>query len=269
MMGGSLASSIKKNKLARNVYAFDSNKRSLSYAKKHKLIDDFDDSNFRLMSKSEFIIICSPVDCYDEIFKIVNDYSNEEAIITDIGSVKTNIVKSLKKVSKIMQNNFLGSHPLTGSEKCGIKNLHKNLYDDQYVLLTKYNLNTRLFNKINLFWKKIGCKTLLISAKEHDMLLSITSHLPHIVSFVLVKKILSKCKSKDIKYFTGGGFRDFARLAHSDSHMWEAIISNNRDNINKSIDNFISELTSFKKIIKSNKSIKIRNYINSIQKKIN
>ena len=93
--------------------------------------------------------------------------------------------------------------------------------------------------------------------------------MPHIASFVLVKNIISKCPSGEIDSYTGGGFRDFARLAHSDPEMWEGIISLNKRNIIKSIDEFINEIKNLKKIIRNGKSTDIKKYIEKIHKKLN
>ena len=117
--------------------------------------------------------------------------------------------------------------------------------------------------------EKIGCNCIIIKPKQHDSLLALTSHLPHITSFVLVKNILSKCPPGEIDSYTGGGFRDFARLANSDSEMWEGIISLNKNNIINSIDEFTNEIKNFKKIVKNGKSTEIKKYIEKIHKKFN
>ena len=104
--------------------------------------------------------------------------------------------------------------------------------------------------------------------RQHDSLLALTSHLPHITSFVLVKNILSKCPPGEIDSYTGGGFRDFARLANSDSEMWEGIISLNKSNIIKSIDEFTMKLK-LQKIVRNGKSTEIKKYIEKIHKKLN
>ena len=269
MMGGSLAHAIKRGKNCKKVYAYDTCRQSLLFAKKNLLIDDYDDKQFTLLKKSDLIIICAPVKKYDEIFKVIDKNISENAIVSDIGSIKTNITTSLDNCSVSLRRSFIGSHPLTGSEKYGIRNYQTNLYNNQYVLISPFNKNNRLLKEVTNFWKKIGCDCLTIKPKQHDSLLALTSHLPHITSFVLVKNILSKCPPGEIDYYTGGGFRDFARLANSDSEMWEGIISLNKSNIINSIDEFTNEMKNFKKIVQNGKSTEIKKYIEKIHKKLN
>ena len=269
MMGGSLAYAIKRQKLSKKIYAYDVSRQSLIFGKKNRLIDDYDNKEFTLLKKSDLAIICAPVKNYDDIFKIIDKNVSAKIIITDIGSIKSNITKSLENLSTSLKRRFIGSHPLTGSEKYGIKHFQADLYNNQYVLISQFNRDNILLKKIKDFWKKIGCKSILIKPKHHDSLLALTSHLPHIASFVLVKNILSKCSPSEIDSYTGGGFRDFARLANSDSHMWEGIISLNKNNIVNSIDDFLVEIKKFKKIIRYGKSTEIKNYIERIHKKIN
>ena len=254
MMGGSLAHAIKRGKNCKKVYAYDTCRQSLLFAKKNLLIDDYDDKQFTLLKKSDLIIICAPVKKYEEIFKVIDQNISENVIVSDIG---------------FSRRSFIGSHPLTGSEKYGIRNYQTNLYNNQYVLISPFNKNNDLLKEITNFWKKIGCNCITIKPKQHDSLLALTSHLPHITSFVLVKNILSKCPPGEIDSYTGGGFRDFARLANSDSEMWEGIISLNKNNIINSIDEFTNEIKNFKKIVKNGKSTEIKKYIEKIHKKLN
>ena len=269
MMGGSLAHTLKRKKICKKIFAYDTNIKSLTYGKKYKIIDDYDFKDFTLIQKSDLVIICAPIRQYKKIFNIISKKVTPDAIITDIGSIKSNITESIKVTPNSFKKRFIGSHPLTGSEKYGVENFKTNLYNGQYVLISQYNTDRKLFNTIKIFWEKVGCKSILIKPKQHDSLLSLTSHLPHIASFVLVKEILSKCPPDQIESYTGGGFRDFARLANSDSTMWEGIISLNSANILKSIDSFVSEMKNFRKIIKKGKPLEIKNYINKIHKKIN
>ena len=269
MMGGSLAYAIKRKKHCKKIFAYDTCKKSLLFAKKNRLIDDYDNKEFTLLKKSDLVIICAPVKKYDEIFNVIDKNISENVIVSDIGSIKSNITKSLDNFPVHLRRRFIGSHPLTGSEKYGIRSFQKNLYNNQYVLISQFNRDADLLKKITNFWKKIGCNCITINPKQHDSLLALTSHLPHIASFVLVKNILSKCPSEQIDSYTGGGFRDFARLANSDPEMWEGIISLNKRNIIKSIDEFTNEIKNLKKIIRNGKSVDIKKYIEKIHKKLN
>jgi len=268
MMGGSLAKAIKHKKLSKKIYGYDVNKKSLLYAKKSKIINDYDDGNFNYLSSADLIIICAPISAYKMILKTINNYKKSNAVITDIGSARVNIESLVKKILNNHADNFIGSHPLTGKETSSIKSSDRNIFNQELVLVTPSKLSKKiLITKISRFWKSLGCNIYIINAKTHDVILSQTSHLPHLVSFALVNIILSK-KSINIKDYTGGGFKDFARLAHSDPLMWKDICANNNINIVSSIDMLIKELTTIKSKIKNNKYNSLYTYFKNIKIKL-
>ena len=268
MMGGSLASSIKSKKLAKKIYAYDKNINSLEYAKSKKLINDYDNKDFKYLSESDFIIICAPMNAYKNIFNIIKKYKKSDAIITDIGSTKQNIINVSRLAIIDHEKCFIGSHPLTGKETSTIISYEKNLFEKAVVLITPMEKTKKtLINKVSKFWKAMKCKVTYISPELHDLVLSETSHLPHLVSFALVNIILNTKSIKNIKDYTGGGFRDFARLAHSDGIMWSDICSTNEKNIVTSINMLIRELNLIKNMVKSDdKSLRL--YLNRIKTKL-
>ena len=223
MMGGSLAGAVKKSKITQKIYAYDISKSNLSFAKKNKIIDNYDQDNFKYLSNADLIIICAPIGAYKKIFSNIKKYKKPDAIITDIGSTKTEIVNIYKSIFTKNSNCFIGSHPLTGKESSTVKNSDTSLFSDAVVLLTPVSDDINLIKRIGEFWRKLACKIFILNSKQHDLVLSETSHLPHMVSFALVNIILNTKSIEKIGDFTGGGFRDFARLAHSDSTMWQDI----------------------------------------------
>lgn len=267
MMGGSLAGAVKKSKMAQKIYAYDISKSNLSFAKKNKIIDNYDQDNFKHLSNADLIIICAPIGAYKKIFSNIKKYKKPDAIITDIGSTKTEIVNIYKSIFTKNSNCFIGSHPLTGKESSTVKNSDVSLFSDAVVLLTPVSDDTDLIKSIGKFWRKLACKTFVLNAKQHDLVLSETSHLPHMVSFALVNIILNTKSIEKIGDFTGGGFRDFARLAHSDSTMWQDICLSNSKNIVKSINRLKKELDLIKSLI-NKKDKKLFKYFQNIKLKL-
>ena len=267
MMGGSLAGAVKKSKMAQKIYAFDINKSNLSFAKKNKIIDDYDQNDFKYLSNADLIIICAPIGAYKKIFSNIKKCKKPEAIITDIGSTKTEIIGIYKSIFNKNSNYFIGSHPLTGKESSTVKNSDASLFSDAVVLLTPVSDDTDLIKSIDKFWRKLACKTFALNAKQHDLVLSETSHLPHMVSFALVNIILNTKSIEKIGDFTGGGFRDFARLAHSDSTMWQDICLSNSKNVVKSINRLQKELNLIKSLI-NKKDKKLFKYFQNIKLKL-
>ena len=223
--------------------------------------------NFKYLSNADLIIICAPIGAYKKIFSNIKKYKKPDAIITDIGSTKTEIVDIYKSIFTMNSNCFIGSHPLTGKESSTVKNSDTSLFSDAVVLLTPASDDINLIKSIGRFWHKLACKTFVLNAKQHDLVLSETSHLPHMVSFALVNIILNTKSIEKIGDFTGGGFRDFARLAHSDSTMWQDICLSNSKNIVKSINRLKKELDLIKSLI-NKKDKKLFKYFQNIKSKL-
>ena len=267
MMGGSLAGAVKKSKITQKIYAYDISKSNLSFAKKNKIIDNYDQDNFKYLSNADLIIICAPIGAYKKIFRNIKKYKKPDAIITDIGSTKTEITNIYKSIFSKNTNCFIGSHPLTGKESSTVRNSDVSLFSDAVVLLTPVSDDINLIKRIGEFWRKLACKIFILNSKQHDLVLSETSHLPHMVSFALVNIILNTKSIEKIGDFTGGGFRDFARRAHSDSTMWQDICLSNSKNIVKSINQLKKELDLIKSLI-NKKDKKLFKYFQNIKLKL-
>ena len=261
MMGGSIAKAIKEKNPKIKIFATDINLYSLRYAKINNIIDDFDSTEYNYLSSSDLIIICVPMLSYESVLSIIQKYRKRDSLITDIGSTKKEISSVIKK-NKSIKNCFVGSHPLTGKEKSSIKNSSADIFKDSYVLVSSLSKSSnKVEKKIIRFWRALDCKTLSVSPESHDKILSMTSHLPHILSFILVD-IISRNKMIDnLDSYTGGGFRDLARLAKSDITMWTDIILTNKSNIVSSISKFSDNLDYFKKLISEGDSKKIKHYL--------
>ena len=211
------------------------------------------------VSKSELIIFCTPMSEYKKLILRINKDLTPRHIITDIGSSK---LESRALVKKSLKKNIFwtSGHPIAGSEVSGPENGKHNLFENKWCVLIKdKKTNLRHLNLLNSFWKKMGSKVVVMNSEKHDKIFSITSHLPHLIAYNLVKSAQDferKQKYNLIKY-SAGGLRDFSRIAASNEIMWRDIFFNNKGNISKAIDLFIKNLNEFKKDInsKNNKSI--------------
>ena len=189
----------------------------------------------------------------------MNRYLTPKHVITDVGSSKKESFKIIKKYLK--KNIFwTSSHPIAGSEVSGPKHGKENLFDDKWcVLIKEKDTNQKHLLVLKKFWKKIGSKLVEMSIDKHDKIFSITSHLPHLIAYNLVKSAqdFEKQEKYDLIKYSAGGLRDFSRIAASNEIMWRDIFFNNKKNISKAIELFIKNLNSFKKDInsKNNKSI--------------
>ena len=203
------------------------------------------------LSDVDLVVLSTPMSEYEKIIPNLNRYLNKNCLITDVGSTKENILKlKNKKLSKSLD--WITSHPISGSEVSGPEYGTKNLFVNKWCVIVN-DKNKIKQNKLLKFWKKLGSKVIIMDAKTHDKIFSITSHLPHLIAYNLIKTAqdFQKKQKKDVIKFSAGGLRDFSRIAASNEIMWRDIFFNNKRNIVSAINLFINNLNSFKKNIEN------------------
>ena len=281
LLGSSLLRRISKKKLAKKIFVYEKSKKNLAKAKRLKLPGIFVKKLENVVSQSELIIFCTPMSEYKKIILKINDYFKPDHIITDVGSSK---LKSEEIIKKNLKKNIFwtSSHPIAGSEVSGPEHGKQDLFEKKWcVLIKNKKTNLKHLKFLSSFWKKIGSKIVIMNPEKHDKIFSITSHLPHLVAYNLVKSAQDfekKQKYNLIKY-SAGGLRDFSRIAASNEIMWRDIFFDNKINVSKAIDIFIKNLNAFKKDInsKNDKSIlkkltqtkKVRSKIIKLKQDIN
>ena len=281
LLGSSVLRSIHKNKLADKVYIYEKSKKNISRIKNLKLPGKVVSSLKEAVTKSNFIIFCTPMSEYKNIIMKINNYISPNTLITDVGSSK---IESSKIIKKFLKKGiaWTSSHPIAGSEVSGPQHGKSNMFEGRWCILIKEkNTIKKNLNFLKNFWEKIGSKVTIMSPEKHDKIFSITSHLPHLIAYNLVKSAqdFEKKQSYDLIKYSAGGLRDFSRIAASNEIMWRDIFFNNNKNISNAIDLFIKNLKSFKSDInsKNNKSIinkltetkKVRSKIIKLKQDIN
>ena len=281
LLGSSVLRSIHKNKLANKIFIYEKSKKNISTLKKLKLPGKVVSSLKEAVTKSNFIIFCTPMSEYKNIITKINNYILPNTLITDVGSSK---IESSKIIKKYLKKGiaWTSSHPIAGSEVSGPQHGKSNMFEGRWCILIKEkNTIKKNLNFLKKFWEKIGSKVTIMSPEKHDKIFSITSHLPHLIAYNLVKSAqdFEKKQSYDLIKYSAGGLRDFSRIAASNEIMWRDIFFNNNKNISNAIDLFIKNLKSFKSDInlKNNKSIinkltetkKVRSKIIKLKQDIN
>ena len=259
MLGSSLLRRIAKKKIAKKIFIYEKSKSNIYKIKKLRLPGIVTKSLKDGVVNSDLIIFCTPMSEYKKLILKINKFISPRTLITDIGSSKIESTRTIKKYLK-KNIHWIQSHPITGSEVSGPEYGKENIFDDKWCIIIKEkSTSNKNLNIIKRFWKKIGSKIVVMSAKKHDEIFSITSHLPHLVAYNLVKSAqdFEKKKKYALIKFSAGGLRDFSRIAASNEIMWRDVFFNNKINISKAIDLFIKNLNEFKKDInsKNNKSI--------------
>ena len=180
-------------------------------------------------------------------------------ILTDVGSVKERVINSVEKIIP-KEVSWIPSHPIAGTEESGPEAGFSELFKNRWcILTTSKKAKEKDINTLKSFWKQIGSKVDIMNAKQHDHILSITSHIPHLVAYNIVNtsmKIQKEKQSAIIKY-SAGGLRDFTRIAASNPIMWRDIFIQNKKNTSKEIERFIANLKDLKNAIENEDSKKL------------
>lgn len=273
LIGSSILRAVNKKKLSKKVTIYDKSKEVLSYLKAEKLNSNLTSDIRNSVKNSELIIISAPLSAYKEILLSIKDDLKKDVILTDTGSAK-------KEINKIIENlnlknvSWIASHPIAGTEDSGPKSGFAEIFEDRWCIINPSEKAKKDdIIKIKKFWESIGSKTKIMTFKEHDHILSLTSHLPHAIAYNIVRTAINnddKFKGDVIQY-SAGGLRDFTRIAASDPVMWRDIFIDNSENILNVLDNFSENLEEFKKAIKDkdgNKLIKIFSSTKEVRKEI-
>ena len=256
LLGSSLVRKISKKKISEKIFIYEKSRKNIEKIKKLKLKGTIVKKLKDVVPHTDFIIFCTPMSEYKKIILKINDYLSSDHIITDIGSAKLKsneiIRKNLKK--KIF---WTSSHPIAGSEVSGPENGKEDLFENKWCVLIKdKKTNIKHLNFLRSFWKKVGSKTVVMNSEKHDKIFSMTSHLPHLIAYNLVKSAqdFEKKQRYNLIKYSAGGLRDFSRIAASNEIMWRDIFFNNKTNVSKAIDIFVKNLHSFKRDIISGNS---------------
>ena len=273
LIGSSILRAVSKKRIAKKIFIFEKSSSNISKIKKIKVPLEITKDLKKIVPEVDMIVLCTPMSEYERIILKINRYIKSKTLITDVGSTKE---KSLFLVKKKLKKNisWISSHPIAGAEMSGPEFGSSSLFLKKWCILIKEkNCNKKHLIILKKFWKKIGSKLAIMDSKKHDIIFSITSHLPHLIAYNLVKTATDFEKKKKfslIKY-SAGGLRDFSRIAASNEIMWRDVFFNNSENVTKAIDLFINNLKSFKKDIKfKNNKIILKKLIETkkVRKKI-
>lgn len=271
LIGGSIAKAIRQYYPDYEIVAFDKNKETLALATQESVIDvavTAIDDNFRECS---YLFLCAPVVYNAAYLKQMKEFLHEDCILTDVGSVKTNIHKEVEALG--IGRYFIGGHPMAGSEKTGFSNSKAMLIENAYYILTPAKeVPKEKLRRYEEFIKNLRAIPLILDHGQHDYITGAISHLPHIIASSLVNFVKDNDTDTELmKNLAAGGFKDITRIASSSPTMWQHICLTNKENISEILGRYIESLKSFKELIDDSNEQAIywkfdssRNYRNAI-----
>lgn len=246
LIGGSIARAIRQYYPDYEIIAFDKNKETLALATQESVIDvavTSIDDNFR---DCNYIFLCAPVVYNTAYLKQMKEYLTDDCILTDVGSVKTDIHKEVTALG--LEEYFIGGHPMAGSEKAGFSNSKAMLIENAYYLLTPTEkVSKEKVARYEEFVKNLRALPVILDYEQHDYVTGAISHLPHIIASSLVNFVKDKdTKEELMKNLAAGGFKDITRIASSSPTMWQHICLTNKENISEILGQYIEALKDFK-----------------------
>lgn len=271
LIGGSIAKAIRQYYPDCEIIAFDKNKEALALATQESVIDvaaTTIDDNFRQCS---YIFLCAPVVYNTAYLKQIKEYLHDGCILTDAGSVKTNIHKEVEALN--IEQYFIGGHPMAGSEKTGFANSKAMLIENAYYVLTPTKkVAQEKIDRFEEFIKNLRAIPVILDYEQHDYVTGTISHLPHIIASSLVNLVKdTDTKDELMKNLAAGGFKDITRIASSSPTMWQHICLTNKENISKILGQYIASLEQFRQLIDESDGQKLyqcfdssKNYRNAI-----
>ncbi len=271
LIGGSIAKAIRRYCPDYEIIAYDKNREALALATKEGVADvavTSIDANFR---GCDYIFLCAPVSYNTAYLSQVKEFLHGGCILTDVGSVKTNIHLEAEKLG--IEEFFIGGHPMAGAEKSGYRNSKAMLLENAYYILTPSSkVPTAKIEEYQKFIESLKALPMLLNYREHDYVTGAISHLPHIIASTLVNFVRGADTPEELmKHLAAGGFKDITRIASSSPVMWEHICLQNRENISDILKAYIDMLTKMKGLIDNSREQELyrwfdsgRNYRNSI-----
>jgi prephenate dehydrogenase len=263
LIGGSIAKSIRRFYPSYEIIAFDIHRDTLSLALSEGIIDITCTSINEEYRSCDFIFLCTPVSYNTAYLHNIKDFIGPNTILTDVGSVKTPIHQKVKELG--LTRNFIGGHPMTGSEKIGFSSSTDILLENSYYILTPTeDVPIQSIQRYKELVRTIGALPLILNYEEHDYATAAISHLPHIIASSLVNLVkTSDTKDGIMKLIAAGGFKDLTRIASSSPIMWQQICLTNGEYITQMLEKFIDSLEEIKDSISSENNTELHDFFHT------
>lgn len=263
LIGGSIAKALRAAYPNMRIIAYDRDKATLKLAEADDVINDSFPHIGSQFGTCDIIFLCAPVSNNDENLLELKQYLSPDALLTDVGSVKTDIHEHIKAAG--LEGQFIGGHPMAGSERTGYLNSKALLLENAYYILTPTESvspeKVELYRKLVLGMNAIP---LILSCDQHDYITAAVSHVPHVVSASLVNLVKnSDSKEHLMRMIAAGGFKDITRISSSSAVMWQQICLTNRDNIVKLLDDYIAELEKIREEVSEGNEQEIYDFFDS------
>jgi cyclohexadieny/prephenate dehydrogenase len=253
LIGSSLARACRRKKLAREIIATDTSSAVRERVTQLALADHIVETAAAAVEAADLVILCAPVGVMGAIAREIGPRLKPGAIVSDVGSVKVSIIKAVAPHLPAMVH-FVPSHPVAGTEQSGPEAGFATLFFNRWSILTPpEGTNPKAVAKLASFWTGAGAYVEIMQPAHHDLVLAITSHVPHLIAYNIVGTAadLEEVTRSEVIKFSAGGFRDFTRIAASDPTMWRDIFLNNKEAVLEMLGRFNEDLSALQRMIRN------------------
>ena len=252
LIGGSIARAAREQGLAKEIVTTARSAASRARVVELGVVDRVVETNAEAVKGADLVILCIPVGACGAVAAEIAPHLKPGAIVSDVGSVKAAIVKDMAPYLPASVH-FVPAHPVAGTENSGPDSGFAELFINRWCILTPpEGTDTNAVEKLRAFWSAIGAKVEIMTPEHHDLVLAITSHLPHLIAYTIVGTAdeLAQVTSSEVIKFSAGGFRDFTRIAASDPTMWRDVFLANKEAVLEMLGTFNEDLSKLTRAIR-------------------
>jgi len=252
LIGSSLAYAMRRAGLAAHIAGYSPRPETLEKARARGFADSLHDTLAPAVRESDLVVLATPVGVFGALARELAPSLKPGAILSDVGSVKTAVIRDVgPHVPETVH--FIPAHPIAGTEQSGPDAGSPELFDGRWCILTPLpGTDAKALAALKSFWQRCGSQVEVMDAKHHDLVLAITSHLPHLIAYNIVGTAadLEAVTQGEVIKYSAGGFRDFTRIAASDPVMWRDVFLNNREAVLETLGRFAEDLSALQRAIR-------------------
>ena len=252
LIGGSIARAAREQGLAGEIVATAHSARTRARVSELGIVDRVVETNAEAVRGADLVILCVPVGACGVVAQEIASQLKPGAIVSDVGSVKSAVVRDMAPHLPPGVH-FVPAHPVAGTEHSGPDSGFAELFINRWCILTPpEGSDPDAVEKLRAFWAEIGARVEIMTPDHHDLVLAITSHLPHLIAYTIVGTAdeLAQVTSSEVMKFSAGGFRDFTRIAASDPTMWRDVFLTNKDAVLEMLGTFNEDLSKLTRAIR-------------------
>ena len=252
LIGGSIARAARASGAARTIVATARSPETRRRVMELGFADQVTDTNIEAVKDADLVIVSIPVGASGPVAKEIGPHLKKGAILSDVGSVKGSVVRDMAPFVPEGVH-FIPAHPVAGTENSGPDSGFAELFVNRWCILTPVEgTEDAATEKLKAFWEKLGAKVATMTPEHHDLVLAITSHLPHLIAYTIVGTAneLGEVTESEVLNFSAGGFRDFTRIAASDPTMWRDVFLHNKDAVLEMLGTFNEDLAKLTRAIR-------------------